>query len=87
VHGQGERLARLALRLAANDPQQVLSRGYAWLADGQGRPVTRAAGLAVGSTLAAQWADGRAEVQVLDVQADAAVKPPPRPRAARKPRQ
>ena len=70
-HGQGEQLARLALRLAANDPQQVLSRGYAWLADGQGRPVTRAAGLTVGTTLAAQWADGRADVQVLAVQAGA----------------
>jgi exodeoxyribonuclease VII large subunit len=85
VHGQGEQLARLALRLAANDPQQVLSRGYAWLADGEGRPVTRAAGLAVGSTLAAQWADGRAAVQVLSVQVpgDAAAAPP-KPRAARK---
>jgi exodeoxyribonuclease VII large subunit len=88
VHGQGERVARLALRLAANDPQQVLSRGYAWLADGQGRPVTRAAGLAVGSTLAAQWADGRAEVQVLSVQADGnaplASSPARRLRAPRK---
>ncbi len=86
VHGQGEHLARLALRLAANDPQQVLSRGYAWLADGQGRPVTRAAGLAVGSTLAAQWADGRADVQVLRVQAVAGAPPAAakRPRAARK---
>jgi exodeoxyribonuclease VII large subunit len=85
VRGQGEQLARLALRLAANDPQQVLSRGYAWLADGEGRPVTRAAGLAVGSTLAAQWADGRAAVQVLSVQVpgDAAAAPP-KPRAARK---
>ncbi len=91
VHNQGEQLARLALRLAANDPQQVLSRGYAWLADGAGRPVTRAAGLAVGSTLAAQWADGRAEVQVLSVQAGGTVAPAmstaaadPKPRAARK---
>ena len=86
VHGQGEQLARLALRLAANDPQQVLSRGYAWLADGQGRPVTRAAGLAVGSTLAAQWADGRADVQVLRVQADAGAPPAAakRARASRK---
>lgn len=71
VQAQGERLARLALRLAANDPRQVLSRGYAWLTDGSGRPVTQAAGLAVGSTLAAQWADGSAQVQVLAVQAGA----------------
>ena len=62
-----ERLDRLALRLAALDPQRVLARGYAWLADATGRPVTQAAGLQTGATLSAQWADGRAEVQVLGV--------------------
>ena len=65
---QSDRLERLALRLAAQDPHQVLSRGYAWLADAQGRPVTRAAGLHPGDALQAQWADGRAQVQVLDLQ-------------------
>ena len=64
---QAECLDRLALRLAAADPHQVLSRGYAWLADGAGRPVTRSAGLQVGTELTAQWADGRAAVQVLGV--------------------
>ena len=64
---QAERLDRLALRLAALDPQRVLARGYAWLADATGRPVTQAAGLQAGATLSAQWADGRAEVQVLGV--------------------
>lgn len=63
-----DRLARLALRLAASDPHQVLSRGYAWLADASGRPVTRAAGLMPGAQLGAQWADGRAAVQVLGVE-------------------
>ena len=61
---QADRLDRLALRLAACDPHQVLRRGYAWLADGQGRPVTGAAGLAAGDRLQAQWADGRAAVTV-----------------------
>ncbi|MDO9286261.1 MAG: exodeoxyribonuclease VII large subunit [Aquabacterium sp.] len=85
---QGEVLARLALRLAANDPHQVLARGYAWLADGRGRPVTQAAGLQPGTELSAQWADGRAAVQVLSVTpgpADALAPPPVRKaRAARK---
>ena len=85
---QGEVLARLALRLAANDPHQVLARGYAWLADGRGRPVTQAAGLQPGTELSAQWADGRAAVQVLSVTpgpADASAPPPaPKLRAARK---
>ncbi len=65
LHLQAEQQTRLALRLAANDPRQVLSLGYAWLADGAGRPVTRVAGLAVGSTLGAVFADGSAQVQVL----------------------
>ncbi|MEK8050682.1 exodeoxyribonuclease VII large subunit [Ideonella sp. DXS22W] len=67
-HRQDETLARLALRLQAADPHQVLARGYAWLTDGAGRPVTQAAGLQPGTRLGAQWADGRAEVSVLGVQ-------------------
>ena len=65
---RGEQLGRLQLRLTANDPHQVLARGYAWLADTQGRPVTRATGLQAGRELSAQWADGRAAVQVLGVE-------------------
>ncbi len=89
-----DRLARLALRLAASDPHQVLSRGYAWLADGSGRPVTRAAGLLPGTQLGAQWADGRAAVQVLAVElgpadgadtAASAAAAPGRKRARRRP--
>ena len=64
---QADRLDRLALRLAALDPQRVLARGYAWLADATGRPVTQAAGLQADATLSAQWADGRADVLVLGV--------------------
>ncbi len=69
---QAERLALLTLRLAASDPHQVLARGYAWLADGSGRPVTHAAGLQPDTLLSAQWADGRAEVRVLGVTLGAA---------------
>lgn len=61
---RGDRLDRLGLRLQGNDPQQVLSRGYAWLADDQGRAVTQARGLVPGQALQAQWADGRAAVEV-----------------------
>ena len=64
---QADALARLALRLAANDPPRVLAQGYAWLADAAGQPVARAAGLVAGVQLQARWADGRASVQVLDV--------------------
>ena len=72
---QADQLARLALRLAAVDPHQVLSRGYAWLTDGSGRPVSHAAGLQAGVQLGAQWADGSAAVQVLSV----ALGPPGQP--------
>ncbi len=93
---QAEQVERLALRLAANDPRQVLARGYAWLTDGNGRPVTQAAGLAAGRRLSAQWADGSADLQVLAVQApgsraaaadlfgDQALAPPARKRAPRR---
>ena len=59
-----ERLARLTLRLHANDPQQVLSRGYAWLSDEQGRAVTQAAQVQPGQALQARWADGQAQLRV-----------------------
>jgi exodeoxyribonuclease VII large subunit len=87
---QADTLGRLALRLAAVDPHQVLSRGYAWLADAAGTPVTRAAGLQVGAELTAQWADGRAAVQVRSVTAGLVDPPPAAPDrampAARSPR-
>jgi len=64
---QAERLSRLALRLDANGPRHVLSRGYAWLSDEAGQPVTSAAAVRAGTHLIAQWHDGRAQVQVLAV--------------------
>lgn len=82
LRSHDERLERLALRLAATDPRQVLARGYAWLADAGGRPVTRSAGLQAGVELSAQWADGRAAVQVLSVTPDRADAPGPAAKAA-----
>jgi len=83
-------LGRLTLRLTAVDPHQVLSRGYAWLADAAGTPVTRAVGLQAGAELTAQWADGRAAVQVRSVTAGLVDSPDtgnsPAPVAPRSPR-
>jgi exodeoxyribonuclease VII large subunit len=62
-----QHLEHLALRLAAADPHRVLSRGYAWLTDGEGRAVTQAEGLQAGVALTAQWSDGQAQVQVQQV--------------------
>lgn len=60
----------LATRLHLLDPQLVLARGYAWLADEQGQPVTAAAQARPGQHLAATLADGRLEVRVLAAEAE-----------------
>lgn len=60
-----ERLERAALRLAALDPQRVLERGYAWLEDENGHPVTRAAAARTGQALSATLADGKVDLAVL----------------------
>lgn len=59
-----ERLTRAALRLAALDPQRVLERGYAWLEDAHGRPVTQAAQTRPGQPLRATLADGQVDLTV-----------------------
>lgn len=60
-----ERLARAALRLSLLDPQLVLERGYAWLQDADGRPVTRAADTHAGQALSATLADGKVDLDVV----------------------
>ena len=62
-----QRLVSLEARLRALDPQQVLRRGYAWLADASGEPVQSVHRLTVGQPLAAVLADGSASVQVTGV--------------------
>jgi exodeoxyribonuclease VII large subunit len=65
---ESTRLDGLAARLNALDPQQVLARGYAWLADEQGTPVLSVGRLAVGQRLEVVLADGQAGVSVESVQ-------------------
>lgn len=67
----GQRLLQAEWRLAAADPQRVLMRGYAWLADEQGRPVTSALSLQPGQRLTGQWSDGRARLDVVQRLPDA----------------
>ena len=59
-----ERLERARLRLALLDPRLVLARGYAWLQDDAGRPVTRVADARTGQALRATLADGRLDLTV-----------------------
>jgi exodeoxyribonuclease VII large subunit len=63
---RAQQLATLEARLQALDPQRVLERGYAWLADAHGTAVTSVARLTRGQSLRAVLADGTADVQVLD---------------------
>ncbi|HEY2188910.1 MAG TPA: exodeoxyribonuclease VII large subunit [Caldimonas sp.] len=58
------RIESAAVRLQVLDPQQVLARGYALLAERDGRPVTSVAGLVPGVIVSARLADGTAELIV-----------------------
>jgi exodeoxyribonuclease VII large subunit len=70
-----ERLARAGLRLEGVDPQRVLQRGFAWLTDASGAPVTGLSGVQPGQALTATLADGALQVDVTAVV--------PKPTAAR----
>jgi exodeoxyribonuclease VII large subunit len=72
--GQREHLQRLDLRLSPLAPGRVLARGYAWLEDASGLPVTRAAQAQPGQNIAAHLSDGRVGMQVTQVFTDAASK-------------
>ncbi|MDH4120398.1 MAG: exodeoxyribonuclease VII large subunit [Deltaproteobacteria bacterium] len=62
-----ERLTQGLARLDAVSPLATLRRGYATLADAQGKPVTLVAQTTVGETLTARLADGTLETQVRQV--------------------
>jgi exodeoxyribonuclease VII large subunit len=61
---EARRLESLAARLRLLDPQQVLTRGYAWLTDAQGRLLSSARQLRVGDEVQARLVDGQAALQV-----------------------
>lgn len=64
---QQQHAQRLQARLEVLDPRRTLQRGFAWVHDGQGRVITRAAALAPGQTIGAVWADGEAIAEVRTV--------------------
>lgn len=61
---QQRRLERAGLRLDPLDPHLVLQRGYAWLADMQGKAVTRVSATHAGQALKATLADGEVDLTV-----------------------
>ena len=52
------------MRLQLLDPKLVLARGYAWLADMEGSPVTHAKATRTGQALRATLADGEVDLTV-----------------------
>jgi exodeoxyribonuclease VII large subunit len=61
---QQQRLADAQTRLALLDPRLVLQRGYAWLTDTQGHPVSQVSTVHAGQALQAELMDGRLELTV-----------------------
>ena len=61
---QQQRLADAQTRLDLLDPRLVLQRGYAWLTDAQGLPLSRVAQAHAGQALQAELMDGCLELTV-----------------------
>jgi len=59
-----QRTERAQLRLQLLDPQLVLERGYAWLADMHGVPISTVQGTHPGQALRATLADGEVDLTV-----------------------
>lgn len=64
------RLRDVAARLESQDPRRVLQRGYAWVSDEAGVPVTSAGQVRPGQSVRAVWHDGQAQVRVEQVSSD-----------------
>ena len=64
-----QRIDVLAARLRALDPRQVLGRGYAWLTDAAGRPLSSVTQLHAGQMFTATLADGQALAEVRSITA------------------
>jgi exodeoxyribonuclease VII large subunit len=64
VPQRAQRLAQAAFRLSAVDPHRVLERGYAWLSDETGQPLTHAAQFQPGQAIRATLADGEVPLTV-----------------------
>jgi exodeoxyribonuclease VII large subunit len=73
-----QRLALVEQRLRALDPERVLARGYAWVADAQGHPLVSVRQVTTGQVLRTRLADGHIEAVVAHITptVDAPAEPP-----------
>ena len=62
-----QRIETLQVRLDGLDPQHVLARGYAWLADERGAVVNSVRQLQPGQAVQATLADGAAALAVMRI--------------------
>jgi exodeoxyribonuclease VII large subunit len=67
MHQTRHRLDAAGLGLKALDPSLVLQRGYAWVADELGQPVTGVGQIKLGQTVNARLADGQLNLSVLGI--------------------
>jgi len=65
LQSRHERMRGAAIRLELLDPSLVLKRGYAWLSDSSGVPITQATELEINQVIKALLGDGQAELSVI----------------------
>ena len=70
LRSRRDALGALALRLQAQSPQRVLERGYAWIAQEDGTPVTSIRQAQARRRWTATLADGAVDLQVLRARSD-----------------
>ena len=68
---RGRELERLALALAAHDPQRTLARGYALVTDRDGTPLTSAAAARDAGRVALRFHDGSVAPRSIQTTPDA----------------
>ena len=61
---QERRLDNAQVRLGLLNPKLVLQRGYSWLVDTQGKPITRAKDTQIGQAVRATLTDGEVDLKV-----------------------
>lgn len=59
-----QHINHLEARLTSLNPEQILSRGYAWIQDNQGHVISSSKQLYAGQVIQAQFADGRAQATI-----------------------
>ncbi len=61
---QAQTLQRLQSQLEAQNPRNILQKGYAWIESADGKPIVSAQELTPHQSITVQWADGQATTKV-----------------------